>query len=46
MVSLEEEEFIFSNAYISEHIVSLMSLISKGESFLIEDHLFIIDNLI
>ncbi len=46
MLSLKEKEFILSNAYVPEHIVSLMSLISKGEPFLIEGHLLIIrDNL-
>jgi len=44
MVSLDEEEWILSHAYIPEHIVSLMRLISKGEPFLIEDHLVIVKN--
>lgn len=46
MISLDEEEYILLNAYIPEHIVSLMGLISKGEPFLIDDHLVIVkDNL-
>jgi hypothetical protein len=45
MISPAEEEYILSRAYISEHIVSLMALISKGDPFLIEDHLgFVKDN--
>jgi hypothetical protein len=39
MISLEEEEYILARAYVPEHIVSLMALISKGDPFLIEDHL-------
>lgn len=39
MISPAEEEYILNEAYVPEHIVSLMSLISKGEPFLIEDHL-------
>jgi hypothetical protein len=39
MISPAEEEYILSRAYISEHIVSLMALISKGDPFLVEDHL-------
>jgi hypothetical protein len=45
MISPEEEEYILGQAYVPEHIVSLMALISKGEPFLIEDHLgFVKDN--
>ncbi len=41
----QDEEYVFTKAYVPEHIVSLMVLISKGESFLIEDHLiFVKDN--
>ena len=39
MISPEEEEYILDRAYVSEHIVSLMALISKGDPFFIEDHL-------
>jgi len=39
MISPEEEEYILTRAYVPEHIVSLMALISKGDPFLIEDHL-------
>lgn len=46
MVSVKEEEFILSNAYVPEHIISLMSLISKGEPFLIDSYVIIVkDNL-
>lgn len=39
VISLEEEGYILSKAYVPEHIVSLMVLISKGEPYLINDHL-------
>jgi len=39
MISLNEEEYILARAYVPEHIVTLMALLSKGEPFLIEDHL-------
>lgn len=39
MITLEEEQYILDRAYVPEHIVGLMTLISKGESFLIEDYL-------
>ena len=39
MITPEEEAYILEKAYVPEHIVSLMALISKGDSFLIEDHL-------
>lgn len=39
MISPEEEKYILSKAYVPEHIVSLMVLISKGEPFLIEDYI-------
>jgi hypothetical protein len=45
MITLEDEEYVLTAAYVPEHIVSLMRLISKGEPFLIEDHLsFVKDN--
>jgi len=41
----QDEEYVLTAAYVPEHIVSLMVLISKGEPFLIENHLiFIKDN--
>ncbi len=40
MISPEEEKYILTKAYIPEHIVSLMTLISKGEPFLIKDYLY------
>jgi len=39
MISPEDEAYILERAYVPEHIVSLMALISKGDPFLIEDHL-------
>ena len=39
MITREEEEYILTQAYVPEHIVSLMGSISKGEPFLVEDHL-------
>jgi hypothetical protein len=45
MMTHQDEEYVLTAAYVPEHIVSLMVLISKGESFLIEDHLiFVKDN--
>jgi hypothetical protein len=35
----QEEAYALTRAYVPEHIVSLMTLISKGDPFLIEDHL-------
>lgn len=39
MISSADEEYILTRAYVPEHIVSLMVLLSKGEPFLMEDHL-------
>jgi hypothetical protein len=39
MISPIDEEYILTRAYVPEHIVSLMALLSKGEPFLVEDHL-------
>ncbi len=39
MISSIDEEYILTRAYVPEHIVTLMALLSKGEPFLIEDHL-------
>jgi len=45
MITPEEEQDILDRAYVPEHIVSLMALVSKGEPFLIEDFLcFVKDN--
>jgi hypothetical protein len=38
VVTAEEEKYILSRAYVPEHIISLMVLISKGEPFFISDH--------
>jgi hypothetical protein len=39
VITPEEKAYILDKAYVPEHIVSLMVLISKGDPFLIEDHL-------
>jgi len=39
MLTHQEEAYALKRAYVPEHIVSLMALISKGDSFLIEEHL-------
>lgn len=39
MISLEEELYILSKAYVPEHTVSLMAPISKGEPYLIDGYL-------
>lgn len=39
MITPEEEHYILSRAYVPEHIVSLMAILSKGEPFLIEGYL-------
>jgi hypothetical protein len=45
MITPEEEAYVLTRAYVPEHIVSLMTLISKGDPFLIEDYLgFVKDN--
>jgi hypothetical protein len=38
VITPEEEVYILEKAYVPEHIVSLMALVSKGDPFLIEDH--------
>ena len=45
MMTPEDEAYVLTRAYIPEHIVSLMALISKGEPSLVEDHLvYVKDN--
>jgi hypothetical protein len=45
MITTEDEEYVLKQAYVPEHIISLMAPLSKGEPFLIEDCLsFIKDN--
>ncbi len=39
MITAQEEAYVVEKAYVPEHIVNLMALISKGDSFFIEDHL-------
>ena len=39
MITPEEEAYVLTRASVPEHIVSLMTLISQGDPFLIEDHL-------
>src|SRR4030042_2859138 len=38
VITPEEEAYILEKGYVPEHVVSLMTLISKGDPFLIEDH--------
>jgi hypothetical protein len=40
MLTPEAEQHIYSAAYVPEHIVSLMVLVSRGEPFLIENFLY------
>ncbi len=45
MISKEEELYILKRAYLPEHVVSLMTIISKAEPLLIDDHLiYVKDN--
>jgi hypothetical protein len=45
MITSGEEEYILTKAYVPEHIVSLMVLISKGDPFFVEDFVgFLKDN--
>jgi hypothetical protein len=45
MITPAEEDYILTKAYVPEHIVSLMGLISGGEPLLIDDYLgFFKDN--
>ncbi len=39
MITAQEEAYVLEKAYVPEHIVSLMALVSKGDSFLIEEYL-------
>ena len=39
MMTPEEDEYVLTRAYVPEHIVSLMVLLSKGEPFLMKDYL-------
>jgi hypothetical protein len=38
MITEEEERYILSRAYVPEHIVGLMTRVSEGEPFLIENY--------
>lgn len=40
MLTHDEESYILKNAYIPEHIVSLMTILSKGEPFLAEEYVY------
>jgi len=39
MITPQEEAYVLEKAYVPEHIVTMMALVSKGDSFLIEEHL-------
>jgi len=41
MITPQDERSILARAYVPEHIVSLMVPVSKGEPFLIQDHLIL-----
>ncbi len=41
MITPKDEEYVLARAYVPEHIPALMVSISKGEPFLIEDHLIL-----
>jgi hypothetical protein len=38
MLTPDEEDFILQHAYVPEHLVGLMSYLSGGEPFLMDDH--------
>jgi hypothetical protein len=38
MLTPDEEDFIQKNAYVPEHVVGLMTYLSGGEPFLMDDH--------
>ena len=40
MITHDQERWILEKAYVPEHIVSLMTIISKGEAFLLSGYLF------
>lgn len=40
MITSDQGNWILSKAYVPEHIVSLMTIISKGEAFLLSGYLF------
>lgn len=42
MITPEDESYILERAYVPEHIVGLMTTLSKGEPFLMEEHLILI----
>ena len=42
MITPAEEAYTRAMAYVPEHIVSLMALVSKGDPFLIEDYLVLV----
>lgn len=37
MISSKQEEYLLARAYLPEHIVTLMGIVSKGEPFFIDD---------
>ena len=40
MLTPQEENYILTHAYVPEHVVGLITSLSAGEPFLIEDHFF------
>lgn len=44
MITTDQEKWILEKAYVPEHIVSLMEIISKGQPFLSDGYLFFVGN--
>jgi hypothetical protein len=40
MITAEEEKYILTHAYIPEHLVGLMTRVSGGEPFLVDDYFY------
>jgi hypothetical protein len=40
MLTPEQEKYILSHAYVPEHTVGLMTSLSGGEGFLLDDYFF------
>ena len=40
MLTAQEENYILAHAYVPEHVVGLITSLSAGEPFLIEDHFY------
>ena len=40
MLTKDQEKYILDNAYVPEHTVGLMTSLSGGEGFLVDDYFF------